>query len=480
MKLPTTTTRGFMRKDQDRQHADGFQSVRAVPDAVKGISFPAGDFCGRRRWVPFIDPGNRLSYPPCGAAAGGTPWDIATAPDIASLRLAPENLAVNPSGMVRSRVDLTRKSAASSPVLERNKDRLYVLLQGGGWGAFLAMQIAFSTALRDSTTRGMRDAVTDIASMVMVVLLGVLITHYSRRFMTRWGWKQLGWRALLPRIVVMAALLSLLWSAVGFGYSYLVVGLPWPSKYSPAVVIALTVIDGAGLMIGWLCLYFFYHTFERVNRLQVEQLRLVANVKEAELRALKSQLNPHFLFNSLNSLRALIDEDAPRAREAVTRLANMLRYSLQSGQLETVPFNDELRIVQDYLALEQIRHENRLRVRWDIGPDVPAANVAVPPMLLQTLVENAVKYGIGTRREGGELVIAAHVEGGALRLRVTNPGTLAGPASPAAARAGSSTGVGLRNASERLKLLFGERAALTLVAEPAGCVSADVKIPFST
>jgi LytS/YehU family sensor histidine kinase len=93
------------------------------------------------------------------------------------------------------------------------------------------------------------------------------------------------------------------------------------------------------------------------------------------------------LFNSLNSLRALIDEDAPRAREAVTRLANILRYSLQSGQLETVLLKDELRAVEDYLALEQIRHEERLVVQWDIADR--ARDQPVPPMLVQTLVENA-------------------------------------------------------------------------------------------
>src|SRR5258708_4374236 len=232
------------------------------------------------------------------------------------------------------------------------------------------------------------------------------------------------------------------------------------------------------MLFGWLCLYFFYHIFERLNRLQVDQLRLAASVKEAELRALKSQVNPHFLFNSLNSLRALIDEDAPRAREAVTRLANMLRYSLQSGQQETVPLDEEIRIVEDYLALEQIRHESRLRVRWEIAAEARLLNV--PPMLLQTLVENAVKYGIGTRREGGELVISARIDGAALNIRVSNPGDLAAPTSAAAARAGSSTGVGLRNASERLKLLFGHRATLSLLAEPAGCVTADVLIPLNT
>jgi sensor histidine kinase YesM len=100
-------------------------------------------------------------------------------------------------------------------------------------------------------------------------------------------------------------------------------------------------------------------------------------------------------------------------------------------------------------------------------------------MLLQTLVENAVKYGIGTRREGGELRIAARIEGITLHIRVSNPGDLSDPASSAAARAGSSTGVGLRNASERLRMLFGDRASLTLLSEPVGCVTADVLIPLT-
>ena len=154
----------------------------------------------------------------------------------------------------------------------------------------------------------------------------------------------------------------------------------------------------------------------------------------------------------------------------------MLRYSLQSGQLETVAFEEELRIVEDYLALEQIRHEDRLRVRWDIAE--PVRGLSVPPMLLQTLVENAVKYGISTRREGGEITIAAALEGETLHIRVSNPGDLADPASAAAARAGSSTGVGLRNASDRLRLLFGDKAQLTVAAEPAGCVTAHVRIPY--
>ncbi len=368
---------------------------------------------------------------------------------------------------------------ATAAKLQRAKERIYVLCQVVGWGVFLTSQFVFSKAFSAEKSEGtpVRDPVTDASIVVMIVLMGFMLTHYSRPLMTRWGWKQLSWRALIPRVVVMAVVLSFTWSALGFGYAYGVLQLEWTSKFSKWLIFSVSWLNGTAMFIGWLCVYFFYHVFERLNRLQFDQLQLAATAKEAELRALKSQVNPHFLFNSLNSLRALIDEDAPRAREAVTRLSNMLRYSLQSGQLETVPFEDELRIVEDYLALEGIRHEERLRVRWDISPE--ARLVSVPPMILQTLVENAVKYGISTRREGGEIQISARFDGAALSIRVTNPGDMNAPSSAAAARAGSSTGVGLRNASERLKLLFGDRATLELRAEPAGCVTADVNIPLN-
>jgi len=386
---------------------------------------------------------------------------------------------VSPRGVVRSRVDMPPASDTQMR-LQRAKARLYVLCQAGGWGVFLFMQLGFLRAFGGLANTGSRDSLSENATLVMIILLGLVLTHYARPFMTRWGWKEMEWQALVPRVLGMAALLSLLWSLLGYGYTYGLLRQPWPTKYSPALIMMLSWVNGIFLLTGWLCLYFFYHIFDRLNRLQVEQLRLAASAKEAELRALKSQVNPHFLFNSLNSLRALIDEDAPRAREVVTRLANMLRYSLASGQLETVPFEDELRIVEDYLALEQIRHENRLRVRWEIADEARSRSLAVPPMLLQTLVENAVKYGIGARREGGELVIAARLDGAALHIRVTNPGDLAEAPRTVGTRNGGSTGVGLRNASERLKLLFGHRATLTLLAEPAGCVTADVFIPLNS
>ncbi len=428
--------------------------------------------------APFIPARGRSSRSPL-CRAGICPF-------LSRMRLLeaiPRPLLRPPDGLAETRAGMFGQTMTKMPAvdtaakLRRAKERLYVVCQLGGWGVFLATQVGVSKAFADSVKSiVVRDKLTTSCSFVMVVLMGLLLSHFARPLMHRWGWKQLSWLALVPRVLLMAAVLSLLWSALGYGYSYGLLRLPWPSVYSPQLIFFTSWLNGTVIFVAWQCLYFFYHIFERLNRLQVEQLRLAASVKEAELRALKSQVNPHFLFNSLNSLRALIDEDAPRAREAVTRLANLLRYSLQSGLLETVPFEDELRIVEDYLALEQIRHENRLRVRWEIAADVRSLNV--PPMLLQTLVENAVKYGIGSRREGGEMVISAHLAGAALNIRVTNPGDFTEPASTAAARAGSSTGVGLRNASERLRLLFGELATLTLLAEPPGCVTADVLIPL--
>jgi hypothetical protein len=305
--------------------------------------------------------------------------------------------------------------------------------------------------------------------VVQVYGAGLLISHYGRTVIHRRGWKALGWRALVPRVLLLAALQALVWA----GSLYLVQGvlLEWrsPGVSGPVLFVAIWV-QGTVTMTFWLSLYFFYHLFDRFNQLEIDRLRLVATVKQAELRALKSQLNPHFIFNSLNSLRALIDEDPQRARQAVTQLANLLRYSLKSGQLETVPFEEELKVVTDYMALEQVRHEERLRFRLDVPEEALAW--PVPPMLLQTLVENAVKYGISARAEGGEISVVARVGEEALRISVTNPGRIA-----ASDERRGSTGLGLANAAERLRLLAGEKSSLELRAEGADAVRAEAVIP---
>jgi signal transduction histidine kinase len=357
---------------------------------------------------------------------------------------------------------------------QRAKERLYVLCQSCGWLFLLGLQMVFLFAFPSKQSVPFEERLFSIALFVMIFLQGWLITHYTRPLISRWGWKDLGWRALLPRIFALSAVQSTLWIVVGFGYIYGVLRMPWTEELSLLGVMAVNWVYDVIMLGVWLCFYFFYHLFDRFNRSELERAQLAASVKEAELRSLKSQVNPHFIFNSLNSLRALIDEDPARARQSVTQLANLLRYSLQSGQLETVPFEDELRIVNDYLALEQVRHEERLRVRLDVAPET--LQLPIPPMLLQTLVENAVKYGISTHHEGGEIAIIARQQNGALRLQVTNPGSL--PDAARSPRANASTGLGLKNAGERLRLLFGESATLQLRAAAPGMVVAEAVIPL--
>jgi hypothetical protein len=351
---------------------------------------------------------------------------------------------------------------------EQAKMRLYVLFQSLGWTGLLALNVWMTITFPDPDTRW--DVATSVAIIFMLMAEGLLLTHFLRPVMARWAWNQLGWRSLLPRIVATAFVLSAIWYAFLYVWIHGVVGLPWNSKHSLILIAVCDECFGAIFFSGWLCLYYFYHVFDRLNRSEIERFQLMTSVKEAELRALKSQVNPHFIFNSLNSLRALIGEDPARARMAVTQLANLLRYSLQSGQLETVPFEDELRVVNDYLALEQVRHESRLRLRLDIAPE--ALRLSIPPMLLQTLVENAVKYGISPRPEGGEISIIARNEGGALRIQVSNPGEIT------SAESASSTGVGLHNAAERLRLIFGERATLRLRSDQPAVVIAEAVIPL--
>lgn len=355
-----------------------------------------------------------------------------------------------------------------TPVCPHRQDKLYVLAQCVGWVGFTVLTLGLAELHRDVTWPW-------ICLCIGSNALGWLLSHLFRMWIHKRGWKQLNWPALLPRVLVAVALLSMLWALLDWPLYDLTGEDIEKARVSELVRFIYGAVNGMWIMILWSLLYFGYHIADSYRRSEIERVHLQATLKEAELRALKSQINPHFIFNALNSLRALIQEDPPRARQSVTQLANLLRYSLQSGQLETVPFEDELRVVNDYLALEQVRHEERLRLRLDIDPS--ALQFSLPPMLLQTLVENAVKYGISKLPEGGEVAIIARCENDELILQVTNPGALPDGDSR---HPMSSTGLGLRNAAERLRLLCGERASLKLSARDDGLVVAEARIPQIT
>jgi hypothetical protein len=202
--------------------------------------------------------------------------------------------------------------------------------------------------------------------------------------------------------------------------------------------------------------------------LQAEEALLDSLQKEAELATLRSQINPHFLFNSLNTVRALIRGQPDLARNAVTRLSNILRVALESGRLTVIPLEVEMNVVRSYLALEGMRFDDRLDV--EIDQEEGLEDARIPPMLVQTLVENAVKHGIGAQGGRGAVRVRIQSANGSLVVTVTNPGRI---------RANSrSTRVGLRNARERLDLLFGDEASLDLEETADDRVRAEVRFPL--
>jgi hypothetical protein len=295
--------------------------------------------------------------------------------------------------------------------------------------------------------------------------LGLGQTHALRAWARRAGWPQLdGWR-LAPRVLVSSAL-----AGAVMNLFMCVAGVYWFRDMTwVEVTLVWQVLSWLWwffpVFVGWQAIYFAVHFVRRARTAEIEKWQLKTEAQTAELRFLKAQLNPHFLFNALNSLRGLIAEDPARAQTMVTQLSALMRHSL-SGAQGTVPLERELEVVNDYLALESIRLEDRLRVRLDIEPASLA--VRVPPMLVQGLVENGIKHGIALLPRGGELCIAAKITDATLDLRITSPS--------APVRAPSEGGLGLVNARERLRLLFGERALLDL-ERGSESTSAHVLIP---
>lgn len=340
-----------------------------------------------------------------------------------------------------------------------SRTRAYVACQLGGWGLY-----ALLNALLYWPAPGF------LAGPFAVSLSAGLLTHVARSRLHLREWTSLPLPALGIRVLATALGLGLVQDLVAFLLGVFVLHLYTLEQASLRGFVSSTLIWSV-MMLLWMVLYFAVHAVQRARQAELERWKLEAAAQAAELRFLKAQLQPHFLFNCLNSVRALISEDPARAQEVVTRLSSLLRYALTARGPETVPLERELQVVRDYLDLEGVRLESRLRVREEVEP--AALDVPVPAMLVQTLVENAIKHGVGQTPEGGEVAVRARVRDGALWLEVANTATPL-PATPRP----ESNGVGLRNASERLRLLCGAGASLHLDQTQAALTTARVHIPL--
>ena len=223
------------------------------------------------------------------------------------------------------------------------------------------------------------------------------------------------------------------------------------------------------LIAIWMLIYIVYHYVEKNRNSELARLKLETTVKELELKTIKSHINPHFIFNSLNSIRALVDENPTRARRAITELSNILRSSMQAEKSETVTLESELDIVKDYLALEQMRFEERLKIELDVDKDT--LNQQVPPMMLQTLVENSIKHGISKLVNGGTVRIVSSFKDDSLELMVQNTGQLNGHI--------NGNGFGIKSTQDRLNLMYQGKAVFEIRNIDSKMVESKVSLPVT-
>ncbi len=263
--------------------------------------------------------------------------------------------------------------------------------------------------------------------------------------------------ASMLRIVInhlaAAFIAGLLWSFLARGIALLAANwLPGlPARLAPQSAL----LFGSGVFLYLLAVTIHYAYFAFVSAQDEARRANAAAVlaREAELKALKAQINPHFLFNSLNSVSALTAVDPAGAREMCLKLSDFLRTTLRLGEQESIEFGNELKLAQVYLEVEQVRFGKRLRVEREIDPMSEPARV--PPLIVQPLVENAVKHGIAGLVDGGTIRVTAKVDGGLLRVTVENDYD---PDSPAPRK----TGLGLTNIRNRLASRYGDNARLDI------------------
>lgn len=336
------------------------------------------------------------------------------------------------------------------------KKNLYWLCQILAWTSYGVLEIfLYSTANKLDASK--------VIGEVFLVLFYIASSHGLREIIIKFGLIRFRWFQVLPRLVFFILFLS----GINFFFLQMVsfsTGQFVASTEFGLVSIIVNVSVSAALYFVWSLIYLSFLYIERFNK----SLQYQAIAKEIELSNLKSQLNPHFIFNALNSIRALVDEEPKKSKEAITQLSNILRNSLSTDSKRLVPFRDEIGTVMDYLELESIRYEERLSKKIEIDPK--SDKFQLPPLMLQTLVENGIKHGIATLKEGGIIGIKTVVSEEKLRIEIRNTGQY---------KNGRHLGVGygLLNTKKRLNLIYGDKCYFQITNENKTTVLTTVEIP---
>ncbi len=337
--------------------------------------------------------------------------------------------------------------------------------QLGGW---LLYSLAVAAAL--IPFREMRG---DIAYRSAFLLAGFAASFLMYALCRALWRRRMGFFRALIVCLLASYLLGIIISAASIWAEIHLGGL----KMAFRLVYAFAGGTGASfVLIAWSA---FYFGIKHYGSLEEQKLRLLASeslAREAQLRALRYQLQPHFLFNTLNAISTLVLDNQPRAAtQMIARLAGLLRSTLDAPDTHQVSLEEELAVTEEYLAIEKVRFGSRLAVSFEIAPEARTARV--PRLLLQPLVENAVRHGIAKRPEGGTIVLRADVSEASLRMQITNEGY--GKEIGEGSHAGEQgQRLGLANTLARLEQLYGPEATLRTAETPGGDFTVTITFPL--
>lgn len=341
---------------------------------------------------------------------------------------------------------------------------IFWVLQISGWGFITFVNIWVKAFLVPADkVKPSYFFLEGILFLLFSILLTTLYRNYLKRIDFVENQSQKNYIKAFAGYVIVVFLFSfllLLGSYIGFEAIN-----EKPLELSLLIVLS-TTLNIAIFIFFWIVIYISVKLIARNQRNKIDRLKLEASLKESQLNTLKGQLNPHFMFNSLNNIRGLMLEDVDKAREMLTRLSEMLRYSLNMNKVNAIQIEEELETVDNYIALSKIQLEDRLQYEKKI--DESLLQLKIPPMILQMLVENAIKHGVSDQKNGGKITVIVTDNTEEIVLQVNNTGTLKSDS--------NSTKIGIENIEKRLELLYGKRAALVL-KEVENEVQAIIKIP---
>ena len=342
---------------------------------------------------------------------------------------------------------------------------LYWKCQLSGWG-LVSLYWAYVVYVRDDY-----GIFYTFLNYVIDVSIGIFLTHIYRIFALKFNWSSLPIKKLLIRIIPSILLLSILYVLISnfkWHFFWIKVTMKDANIWESLTFWDPILLTGLRLMSIWLLAYHLYHYYQKevVTARENAQLSIIA--KQAQLDNLSAQLNPHFLFNSLNSIKSLVIENPSVARRAIDLLSDLLRSSLYEKDKDLISIKNELSLVNDYIELEKMRFEERLQLKTEIDEDL--ISYKIPTLSIQLLIENAIKHGIDLKIGGGVIFLKINKNESSIHITVENPGVI---------KQHKSNGLGLENLKKRLEIQYKGKASFSLKEKDNDRVFAEIIIPLN-